>query len=278
MKRKIIFLDIDGMLAEPGKNEPPVSALRAVEQARREGHYVYLCTGRSYGMMVPLLKYGFDGYIASSGGYIVCGERVIYDCPMTEWQKQTAMSILDREGVYRTAECLDGAYMDEGFKELLRERADGRGNSEFLRWREQLEKALNILPMKEYRGQPVYKIGVISLSGEGLEEPGKLLASEFSFCVQDKSEGGFTNGEVLPKTYDKGAAVRKVCGHLHIPVSDSVAFGDSMNDKEMLESAGLNICMEDGSERLKLLADDVCPGVRKDGIWKAFLKHGLIRG
>ena len=35
-------------------------------------------------MLMPLLKYGFDGVVASSGGYIRCGEEVIYDCPMTE--------------------------------------------------------------------------------------------------------------------------------------------------------------------------------------------------
>lgn len=41
MERKIIFLDIDGTLTEPGSNEPPESAIRAVCQARKEGHYVF---------------------------------------------------------------------------------------------------------------------------------------------------------------------------------------------------------------------------------------------
>ena len=83
MERKLIFLDIDGTLTEPGCNEPPESALRAVELAQKKGHKVFLCTGRNYGMLSPLLKYGFDGFIGSSGGYIVCDGQVIYDCPMT---------------------------------------------------------------------------------------------------------------------------------------------------------------------------------------------------
>ena len=80
MEQKIIFLDIDGILTEPGKNVVPKSALWAIAQARNQGHYVFLCTGRSYGMLLPLLKllkYEFDGVIASAGGYIECCREVI---------------------------------------------------------------------------------------------------------------------------------------------------------------------------------------------------------
>ena len=41
MDRKIIFLDIDGTLTEPGKNEPPQSALQAIGEAREKGHLVF---------------------------------------------------------------------------------------------------------------------------------------------------------------------------------------------------------------------------------------------
>ena len=34
MERRIIFLDIDGTLTEPGRNEPPESAAEAVRRAR----------------------------------------------------------------------------------------------------------------------------------------------------------------------------------------------------------------------------------------------------
>ena len=100
-------------------HEPPGSAVRAIEKAREQGHYVFLCTGRNYDMLSPLLKYGFDGVIASSGGHIRCGEKTIYDCPMTEEQKKKAMDILEKKGIFRTVECMDGSYTDEGFKDFL---------------------------------------------------------------------------------------------------------------------------------------------------------------
>ena len=112
MNRKIIFLDIDGTLTEPGCNVPPDSAIEAIRQAREEGHYVFLCTGRNYDMLLPVLDYGFDGIAASSGGYIECLGKVIYDCPMTERQQKTAMEILKDNGIFRTVECMDGSYTD----------------------------------------------------------------------------------------------------------------------------------------------------------------------
>lgn len=278
MEQKVIFLDIDGTLTQPGSNEPPESALYAVRQAQKEGHLVFLCTGRNYDMLQPLLKYEFDGIIASSGGYIECRKEVIYDCPMTENQKQLAMEVLKKNGVFRTVECMDGSYTDEGFKQFLKEHAEEGSNSELLRWREQIEKSLNILPMKEYKGQPVYKIVIMSHSKEQLAEPRKILDDDFKFCIQSENKGGFINGEVVNRKFDKGKAVEMVCEHLQIPLHNSVAVGDSMNDLEMLESAGLGICMENGSEQLKKLADDVCPAVDRDGIRAAFEKHRLIHG
>lgn len=164
MGKKLIFLDIDGTLTKAGSNEVPESALKAVRSAQKKGHYVFLCTGRNYAMLSPLLPLGFDGAIASSGGYIFCGEKVIYDCPMTQEQRELAMNVFSKNKVFRTVECRDGSYTDEGFKEFLRENVRQGGSSELLRWREQIEHDLNILPMKQYKGQPVYKMVLMSRS------------------------------------------------------------------------------------------------------------------
>ncbi|MCI8598296.1 MAG: Cof-type HAD-IIB family hydrolase [Lachnospiraceae bacterium] len=276
MKHRAIFLDIDGTLTEPGTNKPPKSALWAIEQARKEGHFVFLCSGRNYDMLSPLLQYDFDGVIASAGGYMECQGKVIYDCPMTEQQQQTAMDVLKKNGVFRTVECMDGSYTDKEFKDFLKTHAKEGRNSELLRWRKQIEESLNILPMEAYRGQPVYKIVIMSPSSEQLVEPRKLLEKEFEFCIQDENEFGFINGEMINRQFDKGRAVARVCEYLHIPLCDSVAIGDSMNDREMILVAGLSICMENGSGELKKLADDICPSVQEDGICCAFRKHHLI--
>ena len=276
MKKKVIFLDIDGTLTVAGSNVPPESALQAIRAAQEKGHLVFLCSGRNYDMLKPLLAYRFDGVIASAGGYICCGQQVIYDCPMSQRQQQLVLDTLKENGIFRTVECLDGSYTDDGFKEFLKDHAGENGNSELLRWRRQIEEELNIRSMREYAGQPVYKVVVMSPDMERLENAKERLEQEFSFCIQDADQYAIINGEVLNRQFDKGKAVVRVCEYLHIPVEDSIAFGDSMNDKEMMETAGYSICMENGSNTLKKMADEVCLSVEQDGLYHAFMKLGLI--
>lgn len=276
MEQKIFFLDIDGTLTEPGKNVAPESAIWAIEQARKQGHYVFLCTGRSYGMLLPLLQYDFDGVIASAGGYIEYRKEVIYDCPMTEKQRQTAMDLFKENGIFYTLECIDGCYTDEGFKDFLRCHAGERNNSELLRWQEQVEKTLNVFPMESYHGQPVYKIIMVGTSWEQFVRPQKILSSDFVFSIPDKDPNGFISGEIINRKFNKGKAVRQVCERLNIPLCRSIAVGDSINDMEMLQTAGLGICMQNGSEQLKQVADDICPSVLEDGILHVFSKYCLI--
>ena len=276
MEKRIIFLDIDGTLTEPGSNVPPESALKAIKQAQENGHYVLLCTGRNYDMLSPLLKYGFDGLIASAGGYIEVGDKVIYDCPMTEGQRSLVMDVFQRNGIFRTVECRDGSFTDEGFKEFLKEHADEGSNSELLRWREQIEKSLDIRPMAEYQQQPVYKIVFMGTDRKQLEEPKAVLSEDFNLVVQDPDENGIINGELMNRQFDKGQGVQRVCEYLGIPVERTAGFGDSMNDWEMMEVVGLGVCMANGSEQLKKIADDVCLSVSEDGLYHAFCKYHFI--
>lgn len=276
MNKKVIFLDIDGTLTEPGKNVPPESAVTAVKKAQENGHKVFLCTGRNFGMLSPLLPYGFDGVVGSSGGYITCGDEVVYDCPMTREESDRLNEVLLRNNIFRTIECKDGSYTDEGFKDFLRANAEEGGNSELLRWREQIESSLSILPMAEYQGDPIYKIVCMATRAEQMDEPKALLSDDFLVVIQDTDKFGIVNGEILSRRYDKGQAVERVCEFLGVPVEDSVGFGDSNNDKEMLEVAGTAVVMENGTESMKKLADYVCPAVTEDGLYKAFVKLGLI--
>ena len=276
MDTKLIFLDIDGTLTEPGSNIPPVSAQEAIRRARANGHKVVLCSGRNYGMLSPLLQYGFDGLVGSAGGYIEYDGEVVYDCPMTSEQQDKVLSVFEESGIYRTVESKTRTYTDEGFKKFIRENTQASGNSELLRWREQLEKDLGIRSMAEYQGEPVYKLVFMCRDGEQLQKPRQLLEGEFNFCVQDTDRFGLINGELINRKFDKGAAVRKLSEYLRIPLENTVAFGDSMYDLEMIETAGLGVCMENGSPALKEAAGMVCPSVTENGLYTAFEQLNLI--
>ena len=276
MTPKLIFLDIDGTLTSPGSNVPPDSALAAIREARENGHKVFLCTGRNHAMLSPLLDYGcFDGAVASGGGYVFCGENVLYDCPMSEQQKDTALRLFKEQGVFRTIEARDAAYCDEGLADFLNE-ASG-GNSELVRWRKALEKDLGIRPMREYDGRPLYKVIFMCSSVDQLAPAIEALEKEFYFLVQDVAAANCINGELINRKFDKGLGIRRMAEALDFPIEDTVGFGDSMNDLEMIETVGTSVCMANGSPQLQRKSDLVCPAVEEDGLAWGFRKLGLVK-
>ncbi len=273
-RRKLIFLDIDGTLTVPGRNEPPESALEVIREARERGHKVLLCTGRNPDMLEPVLQYGFDGAVAIGGGYVVLDGEVLFDYPMTEKQRDEAMRLFKENGVFRTIEARDASYCDEGMGEFLKQ-ASG-GNSELLRWREAIERDLKIRPISEYDGRPIYKIVFMCSKAEQLSPAIEKLNRDFYFLVQDMAAANCINGELINRKFDKGTGVRRVAEVLGIPLEDTIGFGDSMNDAEMIETVGIGVCMENGSPALKKMSDLVCPGVEDDGLSWAFRELGLV--
>lgn len=273
---KLIFLDIDGTFTAPGENTPPQSAVDAIRAAQAAGNKVFLCTGRNYDMLSPLLKYGFDGVIGSSGGYVVLGEEVLYDCPMTDKERDTALKDLHENGVFCTIEAKGGSWGDENMDAFLKNQPEG--NSEIERWRRALSKGLGIRPMSEYDGSPIYKIVIMCMDPHQLDDARRDLEKDFNFVMQTVPEhGGCLNGELVNRRFDKGRGVKRIAKKLGVPLKDTYGFGDSMNDLEMIQTVGTSVCMENGQEALKRISSMICPAVTDDGLAKAFDELGLIR-
>ena len=274
MKQKLIFLDIDGTLTPAGSNTPPESAMQAIKAAQRNGHKVFLCTGRNPAMLAPVLALGVEGAVAAAGGYDFMGDKVLFDCPMTPEQLETGMRLLKENGVFRTIEAKDATWGDEDLGDFLANA--GEGNSELVRWRKALAEELNILPMHEYDGRPVYKIVFMCTEASQLVPARDALEKDYKFVVQDVAAHHCLNGELINRNFDKGKGVRIVADACGIPIEDTIGFGDSMNDLEMIETVGTSVCMDNGSPKLKEVSDIVCPAVDEDGLAIAFRQLGLI--
>lgn len=273
MKEKLIFLDIDGTLTPAGSNVPPESALKAIRAAQAKGHKVLLCTGRNLAMLSRLLKYGFDGVVASAGGYVEFGGQVIYDCPMSNRQRDIALQTLHESGVFCTIEAKDATYGDADLGDFLSQSQGG--NSEIQRWRAALAGELGIQPMENYDGRPIYKVVFMYREDSQLDKARAALEEEFLFCCQTVTKPACLNGELINRKFDKGKGIQRLCAHLGVDIRDTFGFGDSMNDLEMVQTVGVSVVMENGNEQLKALADYVCPRVEEDGLAKAFAKYQL---
>lgn len=278
---KLIFLDIDGTLTAPGENTPPQSAVDAIVKARAKGNKVFLCTGRNPDMLRPPLRFQFDGFISCAGGYVAVGEKyddVIYDHPMTDEQRDIALKTLHDSGVFCTIEAYGGSWGDENLGDFLK--GQGEGNSELERWRKALSENLGIKPMSAYDGSPIYKVVIMCNKMEQLDACRSALGQDFNIVVQEVKVGGSSstciNGEIINKAFNKGLGVRLIAEKFGVPISDTVGFGDSMNDLEMIQTVGYSVCMANGSEKLKELSDKVCPSVSEDGLAKAFAELKLF--
>ncbi len=271
--KKLIFLDIDGTLTPAGSNIPPESALQAIRKAQSFGHQVFLCTGRNPDMLSPVLAYGFEGAVSCAGGYIFAGDKVLFDCPISDKDRDTAMRLLKENGVFRTIEAKDATYGDEDLGDFLAQA--GEGNSELVRWRKALAEQLNIRPMSEYDGRPIYKVVFMCRTAEQLVPVREALEKDFLFAVQDVAAHNCLNGEIINRNFDKGKGVKIVADALGFSIEDTIGFGDSVNDMEMIETVGYSVCMDNGSPSVKARSDLICPSVEEDGLAWAFEKLGL---
>lgn len=281
MNRKLIFLDIDGTLLPPGDMLIPDSTLQALRAARANGHKLFLCTGRNLRMTAPLLEYGcFDGAICSAGGYVLCDGQVLVDLPMEPEQCSGLSAVLEQHGVDYTLESRDETFAGPKMTARWKFTADAPDkplNSEAARWRKAMQDGMSLTPLSRYDGQPIYKIVYIAEHLHDLDEAKRLYQDQFVFCESnlDTMDDGMMNGELINRKFDKGTGIRAICRHLGHPQKDTIGFGDSDNDLQMTQAAGISVCMGNGSERLKQLCDRIAPTVYEDGLAREFAALGL---
>lgn len=70
--------------------------------------------------------------------------------------------------------------------------------------------------------------------------------------------------EVLPPATGKGEALALVAERLGIPQEAVMAVGDSMNDESMIRWAGWGVCMRNGDDRIKAIADLITSRTNED--------------
>ncbi len=86
--------------------------------------------------------------------------------------------------------------------------------------------------------------------------------------------------ELLNPEATKASALRWLADHLDVPMEQTMALGDSLNDLEMVEAAGVGVFMARADEQLRQQADFV-PDDERDGVAEAverFVLDGVVGG
>ncbi len=261
MSKKILFFDIDGTLWNY-KNEIPDSTREAIRKARQNGHMAFINSGRSRGFIIneELLDIGFDGIVSGCGSMIEYHGDTIFENRIDE---DHAIRVVEGVRRYGLKPIL------EGKKYLYMDNEDFAGDW----YGDKLKRELGdrLISIRDNWGRwDIQKLSCDCAEGD-LEGFMKEFKDEFDYIIHNVRVT-----EMVPDGLSKGTGVEQVCRYLDIPLSDSIAFGDSINDKAMLLTAGTGIVMGSGTEEAKALADHITGPQEGDGIWEACKKMGLI--
>lgn len=275
MKPHAIFLDIDGTLVFQGQISEKVKF--ALSQARQNGHYVFLCTGRTILGAKSIPSIELDGAIISAGGYVEVQGNVIHHSWMEKELVQKSIHIFDQHKIPYTLEADEATYCDlDSAEAFFRSFQPDMDNSEFERMKREMTQALNLKSIQIFKEKPV-PVQTICFYVQGKEvlEEIKPLLSDFFFILHGQNNDMY-NCEINRKDVDKGVGIRQILDYLQIPIERSIGFGDGMNDLSMIQTCGRGVAMANANPGLKQVADAICESVQEDGIYHELKRLGII--
>lgn len=262
MGAKILFFDMDGTLWDI-HNVVPDSTVKALNKLQEAGHKIFINTGRARGYVRDerLLSLGFDGIIAGCGTTIEIGEDLMFS------------RFLDPKMLAETISCLNGY----GFRSIL-EGWNGlclnydEWNEDFYFKKLYRDLGSDIEDIRTNWGlwQGVCKFSSDTTGGD-MKGGIAAVAEDFYPIIHNE-----TVAEFVPHGFSKATGMDWVCEFYDCDISDTYAFGDSTNDIEMLRHAGVGVCMGNGMDEAKAIADLVAPSMSEDGIFAACKELGLI--
>ena len=276
MEPHIIFLDWDGTLCIP--QQPPSALTRkAIDQARKKGHKVFLCTGRALSTLPDeVWELKWDGMITGIGAHVMIDGKTVREQPYSLEEIQELRDYFSSVGIVYLLEGTDGAFMNlSGYRALGVERMTGI-NREVADLKAMVERG-EIMDISLYRGQPVFKVAFLSMDDERLAAIQSHLGNKYNIAMHPAAGKEFiTDLELIRRTVNKGETLKFVCDACRIPLKNSIAFGDSMNDYDMIVNAGLGVVMDNGDDEIKSYADFICSSVEEDGLYHMFYKLNLL--
>ena len=267
MEKKIIFFDVDGTLVAgvDGVEYVPESTKKAIALTRAKGNLVYLCTGRSKAEIYDfILDCGIDGVIGAGGGYVEIGDTMLYHKKVTKEAVNHMVDYFEANNFDYYVESNGGLFASKNLVKRLERIIYGDIENDLearKRWQRKENHFINAL----IEGEELRRDDIIN-----------EFKNEFNVIHCTVPMFGDDSGELSVPNIHKANAIETLINHLGIDRKNTYAFGDGMNDKEMLEYVNVGIAVGNAKEGLKAVADEVTDDITNDGIYNAMKRHNLI--
>lgn len=249
---KLISVDMDGTFLNDDKEMSP--EFDKVFKALKEKN-VKFCAAS--GRQLASLKTVFDKYkdqmlfVAENGAVMEIDGQPIVNATLTREISDKFLARLKELDDMRILYCTsDYSYID---------RTDDESMENARIYLPKFEIVKDVAHIEEL---PV-KISVHSKNG--YYNDFKLLVEEFSdeasICTS-----GFDWLDIVPKGTNKGTAIAKMQAMLGISPKETMAFGDQMNDLEMINQAYHSYAMDNAIDKIKQIARYTAPSNNEFGV------------
>lgn len=265
-----VFVDIDGTLCD-SRQRIPGSALDALAQVRNRGHRLFACTGRSAPEVYPRFwDVGFEGLVGGAGGYASVGDRVLVDERMPREHVGLLTALWQELDAFYIWQGPDQMGPSEGYLDFFVPRA-GKHPEDWIEYGQSITPFITDINSGAFTKVTAY----VPPEKASMERVTAALPDSYRAIIGSVGAAGYVPFEVVPAHLSKAVGIRAICEHVGIPLSHTVALGDSNNDVEAVATAAVGISIGDDCEALVDVADIVAPSVSEDGLAWALRAAGL---
>ncbi len=230
---ELIALDIDDTVVQHLGSVPGV-VVDAIERVQDAGIKVTLATGRSSSTTFPIARaVGIDDLVVTSNGCVLSSvetRKTLEAITFDPTQALTELMHLVPDAVF-AVEDLHGEFLTTHLFDTG-----------------PLGLTIRQVPIEDLSKDPVVRLVVRSESQttRGFAEVAQSLG--FHSVVFGIADVAWM--DVGPKGVNKATMLTEVCARRHVDPTRTIAIGDSWNDVEMLEWAGLGVAMGSASPKV----------------------------
>ncbi|WP_404332985.1 HAD family hydrolase [Mesobacillus maritimus] len=257
---KVLFLDIDGTILRPDHTLED-STKRAIHIVQEQGIETVLATGRPIHEITALGdKLNIQSYIGYNGALALYkGEKIIAE-PMSVKNVEYILEVAAQNNhdvvLYSNTTNFFTSLEGPRVKKFI-ETFDLQNNEIFTK-----ESIANIL-------------GITIMTNS--ENDDTIYSLEDGIHFSQVHVNGMRNCfDVIRDKVNKGVSIQFLLNHLNISKESAIAFGDGMNDKEMLSTVGEGFAMGNAHEDLFQYAKHKTTSVTESGVYNGLKSLGLL--
>lgn len=260
MKYKALFLDIDGTIL--GANHQYTDLTKqAINEAQEQGLEVFFATGRPLHEIKQLAdELNVESFVAYNGALVEYKNKVLVHETIDEHILEEIFSLTEKHGhemiAYTREKSLVTTFQDTLMRDFLAHfRIEQTGKLEAKHIGEIL--SMNVLKIDETTlslYENIKNIHFTQVNVDGFR------------CCYDITKFGI----------NKGNAVTKILKYLNISPEEAIAFGDGMNDVQMLQAVNESFAMENANPNLFPYAKYIAKSSEESGIYYGLKQLGII--